>query len=206
MNGTELTLRASEFFKAMGFDISLAASYPLLSFMDLGGSIEHIPIVPARLAFNKHMAIDQQFTVDIDSFIDGDVGIDKLIPELDSSPLTDAFMTFRPLRLDVYALFRPLENGMLILRPNAGLSFLTIYGYKTVCFNAGVEGTVFLWRFFSGGLRIEYREKIWRQMLNLGFNCPYGKIDLGIYLESPDFVSGFTGKGLGVQVGLRGGY
>jgi hypothetical protein len=174
--------------------------------MDLGGGIEHIPIVPAKLSYGQHMNLDYQFDTDID-FLGGGFNEGNLMPGQETSfSSSDSFFAFAPLRLNLYAAFKPLKNEMLLVKTSLGFSFLTIYGYDDFCFNAGVEGTVFLGGFFSAGLGSEYKERIWKQKLWLGFDLRYAEIIFGINMEAPRFAASFSGKGLGLFWGVRLGY
>jgi hypothetical protein len=199
-----LNLRAADLFKATGFDLSFRACYPLFTFMDFGGGIEHIPVVPARLSFGQHQSVDYEVNT---GFSGSGFDMNNLTPEFKSAASTsDYFIAFRPLRLDLYAVWRPLKDNLLRVKPNLGFSFLTIYGYDDFCFNAGLEGVIFLGGFFSAGLGTEYKERIWKHKLRVDVNFRYVEIDFGINLEAPDFAASFSGKGLGFSAGLRFGY
>jgi hypothetical protein len=189
----------------IGFDMSLQVYYPLLPFMGLGGGIEHIPVVPAKLSAGQRRDINYQIDAEDNPLRGGEFNADNLTPGVDQSSL-DPFLAFRPLRLNLYAAFRLLKNGMLLVKPTLGFSFLTIYGYDDFCFNAGVEGVIFFAEFFSAGLGSEYKEKVWRHSVRLGFNIRYAEINLGIDMEAPAFAASFSGKGMGLFAGLRFGY
>jgi hypothetical protein len=189
----------------LGFDISLQAYYPLLPFMGLGGGIEHIPIVPAKFSDGQHWGVDFRTDINDNPLKGDDFNIDNLQPDIDD-PSSDPFFVFRPLRLNLYAAFRFLQNEMLLIKPTLGFSFLTIYGYDDFCFNAGLEAAVFLGGFFSAGVASEYKEKIWKHALRLGLNTRYAEINFGIAMEAPEFAASFTGKGMGFFLGLCFGY
>ena len=202
-NGS-IRVNGSDFFKAAGFDISLTAAYPLFSFLEVGGGIEHIPVIPARLSHEKFLDYNYRLDTSVDG-LNGDFNVDDMTPELASS--SDAsFFAFRPLRFDFFAVYKPLKSGLAVIRPNIGFSCLTIFGYDKACFNAGLEGTVFLWGVFSASLGSEYKERLWRQKLTLGLNLRVVELNLGINLEAPDFADSFRGKGMGFLLGISVGY
>jgi hypothetical protein len=191
--------------QAVGFDLSLQVYYPLLPFMGLGGGIEHIPIVPAKISDGQRWNIDYQIEAGDNPLKGGDFNADNLKPDIGASS-SDSFLAFRPLRLNLYAAFRLLKNEMLLVKPTLGFSFLTIYGYDDFCFNAGVEGRVFFAKFFSAGIGSEYKEKVWKQTVRLGFSIRYAEINLGMNMEAPKFAASFSGKGMGFFASLRFGY
>jgi hypothetical protein len=214
---SEFSLKASDImksFNAWGLDLSVEAEYALNSRWDLGGSIASIPLRPSTLRYGIEYHID----TNMDFFgkngpfgnsdEDEDEGEDEDFFEIDPPEARDdlAFRAFRPLRFDFYANYRPLDTQRIVLRPNIGFSALTVYGYDKACFNAGLEARLNLKQVFSVSLGTGYREKIWRHDLNLMLNLRVFELDLGISLQSPDFVGSFRMQGVGASLGLRLGY
>jgi hypothetical protein len=111
----------------------------------------------------------------------------------------------RPLRFDLYALFRPLRTQFLVLRPNAGLSLFTLYG-SSPCFNLGLEGQLNLWRLFSVNLGTGFTELIWKHWLGITLNLRLVELNLGLSLRSQEFTESFKLNGLGVSLGLHIGF
>jgi hypothetical protein len=203
---------------ARGFDFSLDVEYLFLPKLDLGGSITNIPLVPAVL--RRHM--NYHFNYEIDPFTDSDTGeirdwrdffdngFDIKNPEMEDPVFADdaSFSVFRPLRFDFYALYRPFTVKWLVLKPHIGFSALTIYGYDVdgMCFNAGLEARLNLKRIFSVSLGTDFREKLWRHSLGLMLNLRVLELNLGVNLQSQDFVGSFSLEGAGVFLGLRIGF
>jgi hypothetical protein len=75
-----------------------------------------------------------------------------------------------------------------------------------MCFNAGLEAQLNLKRIFSLALGTGYREKIWRHSFGLMLNLRVIQLDLGVSLQSQDFVGSFRVQGAGAVVGLRFGF
>ncbi|MDR3334516.1 MAG: hypothetical protein LBT13_06480 [Treponema sp.] len=191
---------------AKGFDFSLAGEYGLLPILDVGMVISHIPLIPALLHHEMRMELSYTFAVDnlYDTLIDGDFALND--PVSDSTYRDDAsFRVFRPLRFDCYALFKPVGTSLFVLKPNIGLSFLTIYG-NTPCFNVGLEGQMNIMRFFSVALGTGYTERLWKHRLALGLNLRVVELDAEVSLQAPQLTSSFNLEGLGVSVGLRFGF
>ncbi|MDR0721192.1 MAG: hypothetical protein LBF75_00155, partial [Treponema sp.] len=92
--------------QGLGFDLSLQAEYALLPFLDLGGTLSHIPLGGAVL--NHQMRIySEEFVIDGSSLLQ-DPTLDIPEFELQRKYTTGSYRVFRPLRFDVYALYRPL--------------------------------------------------------------------------------------------------
>jgi hypothetical protein len=197
-------------FRAAGFDMSFFTEYALLPMLDLGGSISHLPVVPSHLTYGMH-------TVSEFAFPDSSGGIDEsFIDALVNNRLSDLnaqtfylegdyLSVFRPLRFDFFGRYKPFRNDIFSLKPNIGLSFLTIYGYDKVCFNADLAGR-FAVKFFALELSTGYRERMWMHKLGMTLNFRPFELDLGIGLMSRNFADSFRFKGLNLALGMRFGY
>jgi hypothetical protein len=129
------------------------------------------------------------------------------MPEVTTSFTDDANISvLRPLRFDLFMEFRPVEIDLFVLRPAAGISLLTVYGPGAVCFNAGVEGQINVFKSFSLILSSAYRERIWRQSLSFTLNLRVLELTTRLSLQGADFGSSFGGKGLAVSLGMRFGF
>jgi hypothetical protein len=199
--------------EAWGLDLSLSAEYNFRPKLDFGGSITNLPLYAATL---RH-GLNYQFNYTIDPFKDkslsdllnGD-GFDLDTPEMPDPVFSDdlSFSVFRPLRFDYYLLYRPLATHLIVLKPDIGFSALTVFGYEAdkICFNAGLEAQLNLKRMFTLSLATGYREKIWRHNLGFMLNFRVIELDLGVALQSQDFVGSFLIKGAGVYAGVRLGF
>jgi hypothetical protein len=195
-----------------GFDLSLDVSYPLFTFLELGGTLTHIPVLPAHMTTGRRINKDYQVNGSgkplKDIVEDGDW--DSL---LDPEPSEDDLVSFtgddqevkRPLRFDVYAVYRPFRNWMrLSLKPSVGLSLFTVY--NTTHFNVGLETEFKLINMFGLTWDFRYREDVWLNKLGLMLNFRVLELDLGLGFRSQDLPGAFTAKGLYGSVGFRLGF
>ncbi|MDR1238710.1 MAG: hypothetical protein LBK27_01220 [Treponema sp.] len=195
-----------------GLDTSFDAEYACNPRWDLGASVAHIPLYPARLRYGAQIRYNYPLDFDVDELLEDLLNgrFDLSLPELTDPVFYDnlAFRVFRPLRFDFYAAWKPFSTKLIVLKPDIGFSALTVHGYEAdkMCFNAGLEAQLNLKRIFSLSLATGYREKIWRHGLGLMLNLRVLQIDLAVALQSPDFVGSFKIQGAQAAVGLRFGY
>ncbi|MDR2897784.1 MAG: hypothetical protein LBU99_03140 [Spirochaetaceae bacterium] len=198
------------FLEGKGFDLSLDVEYALFPILDLGLSVDSIPIVPAvlnkKIGFSTEL-VNIEMENALDQLINGSFEIPEL-PDFGNMELEyseeAAQKVFRPMTFDVYALFRPLKSNFLVLRPNIALSFFTVYG-KPV-FGAGVLAQMNVLRVFSLDLGIGYKELLWKTQLGFMLNLRVLQLNVKATLQSQDFVGMFKASGLDVAVGFRLGF
>jgi len=188
-----------------GFDISLEGEYELFpSLLDLGASLSRIPLVPATMRNRMIIAMDD-FSLDIkgeDLIAGKEIDVPKF--KYTTSYESANYKIFRPLRFDVYALFRPFGD-FFVVRPNMGFS--VSINDKEGYFNAGAEAKVELFRgMFLFHLGTGLEESLWKQRLGFGFNSRVFELDLEAVFRSQRFTGSFSGQGFGVNLGLRFGY
>jgi hypothetical protein len=190
------------FVKSAGFDVGISAEYPLLSHFDLGAKISGIPLYPSTPAYKTRSSINLTLVdFKIEDLFGQNYDFYTMENETVYSSNSDR-KVIRPLRFDVYGIYRPLETDFLVFVPMLGLSALTFYGNDKVLFNAGLECSVRYPAFLTSSLSVEYREKVWREKLGAAFRFRHVAFNLGIGLSSPDFVKSFTGRGFSVDLGL----
>jgi hypothetical protein len=191
----------------MGFDISAVGEYALLPFLDLGLGITHIPLVPAlmRHRMSQRMSYAAVFEDIYNSFTEGEFDLPE--PKVDSAYTDSAFFpVLRPLRFEFFVDIKPVKTDLIVIRPDIGFSVLTVYGYDTACFNAGLKGEINLFdiaRFYMG---TGYRERIWANTFGFAVNLRVFELDGEIRFQGPDFVNSLKPGGLGAALGLRFGY
>jgi hypothetical protein len=198
---------------ALGLDVSVGTEYALSSILDAGVLISHIPLSASRLSYRARVKGLFEFNPEsaeaegslLDRLQAGE--IDSLITIEDPELTYSRGITFvsRPLRFDLYALFRPFSTQFLVLRPNAGISLFTLYG-SSPCFNLGLEGQINLWRLFSVSLGTGYTELIWKHWLGINLNLRFVELNLGLSLRSQEFTESFKLNGLGLSLGLHIGF
>jgi hypothetical protein len=191
----------------LGFDIGAEGEYALYPFLDLGLGISHIPLVPAILhhRMSQRTTYEAPFPDMYDTFTGGDFDLPD--PELDTTYTDNAsFPVLRPLRVDFFADIKPLKTELIVIRPNIGFSVLTVYGYDTACFNAGLKGEINILDVVRLYMGTGYRERIWANSFGFALNFRFVEFDGEIRLQGPDFVSSLEPGGLGVALGFRVGY
>ena len=148
--------------------------------------------------YSKKFAIDgsellQNQTLEIPEF------------ELEQEYTTGSHRVFRPLRFDVYALYRPLLVDFFAIRPNIGFTHVLAGGIPPY-FNAGVEFRLNVLRILFFHLGTGYEEAIWRHRLGFALNLRIIELDLEGGLRSQDLDKSFNLQGASVKVGLRLGF
>ncbi|MDR2094950.1 MAG: hypothetical protein LBP76_05455 [Treponema sp.] len=189
----------------LGFDISAGAEYALLPTLDLGASISHLPLVPARMSHRMHIS-SGEFTITstLDELTAGDIDLPE--PEFVTSYDSNAdFYVLRPFRLNAYINYKPDAAGLFVIRPSLGFSLLSIDNYAP-CFNAGIEGQVNVLKIFSIALSAGYVERIWAYNFRFMLNFHVAEMLFGVSLRETGFANAFDARGLGVSLGLRFGY
>jgi hypothetical protein len=191
----------------LGFDIGAEGEYALFPFLDLGLGISHIPVVPAmaRHRMSQRMSYSAVFEDLYGSFTEGEFDLPE--PEL-TSTYTDNenFPILRPLRLEFFARVKPVNTDLIVIRPDIGFSLLTVYGYDTACFNAGLKGEISIFDIVQFSMGAGYREKIWANTFGFAVNLRVFELGGEIRLQGPDFTGSLKPGGLGAALGLRFGY
>lgn len=199
--------------EARGFDFSLTAEYEMLPILDLGGSVSHIPLMPASLSHRMSDRMGYSFNRDgeplsILDMLEDDFDFDSIFTEetLETVYADDAaFRVFRPLSFDVYFQYKPLKTKSIILKPNFGFSVLTVY--EKACFNFGLEGKLDWKNFVSLALRSGFRERVWRhEAAVMLINTRILQVNFGVGIQSQNFVDSFKIKGAQAAVGVRLGF
>lgn len=210
--GGSPTLDASQGLNLKGgVDLSGHAEYALFPFLDLGGSLTHLPIVPAVMTEYSEIDMDYTFDMGEDSLMDlfgGDLDLSSKMegPNYEYNQGQEKKRVYRPLRIEAYARYKPFERDWIriALKPALGFSLNTIYNKP--CFNLSLESRFDFWRYASLILETRLRERVWRQRLALELNMKVLELDIGIASQSQNFTGSFLSKGLGVTVGFRLGW
>jgi hypothetical protein len=191
----------------LGFDISAEGEYALFPVLDLGLGITHIPLVPAilRHRMSQQMTYAAVFDDMYSSFTEGEFELPE--PKLESVYRDDAsFPVFRPLRVEFFADIKLVSSDLVVIRPNIGFSVLTVYGYETACFNAGLKGEINIFDRVRLSMGTGYRERIWANAFGFAVNFRVFELAGEIRLQGSDFINSLKPGGLGAALGLRFGY
>jgi hypothetical protein len=192
----------------LGADLSVELLWLFRPWLDLGAGISHIPVVPATLKYRTGLRADYSWQAeDLFQELSGGTFSIPGLPQIEQSRSESSFTVLRPLRLDFFALYRPVaETDLFVIRPAIGLSFLTAYGYGQVCFNIALEGQVNILRGFSLKLSTGLDEWVWQHRLALAFNVHAVELRLAASLRGTDFAGSWTGRGLGLSLGMSFGW
>ena len=190
-----------------GVDLSVNGEYALFPFLDVGGSLSSIPLIPAALenGMMYSLKMDEPFTVTTDDLLNGNV---DGLPDFDiddGKPFTEKVNVFRPLRFDIYARYKPFNSEFLVIRPNIGFSvdINNEEGY----FNAGVEAQLDLFNeMLMINLGTHYTDAVWMHRLGLALNFRAFELDLSGALRSESFAGSFQAQGFNIDLGLRFGW
>jgi hypothetical protein len=192
---------ANALLEGAGVDISLQGEYALLPMLDLGGTLSHVPLSGSVL--HNQMRLSSDFKIDGGNLLQ-DQNLE--IPEftLQEEYLDDvSYKVFRPLRFDVYALYRPVD--FFTLRPNIGFTHILGGGISPLV-NVGFEVRLNVLRIFFLHLGTGYEEAFWRHRLGFALNLRVLEVDLEAGLKSPDFEKSFNMQGASVNLGIRVGF
>jgi len=199
----------------LGFDLSLGLEYPLYSWLDIGTSIVNLPIPFAAARLNHYTLLRDSVyfdssKIDINDLIDGEG-----IPE-DAYHVPDDFdpeygydsggkALYRPFKMLFYANYRPFDSYILTLIPSLGFSINRLYP-SIGAIEGGISACLDLGNIFIATLGINYTDRKWKNSLDLVFNFRAIELDVGVSVQSPDFIKSFQGAGLGVSVGVKLGW
>ncbi|MDR2798608.1 MAG: hypothetical protein LBB80_09715 [Treponema sp.] len=196
-------LDPSVVMQGSGFDLSLQGEYALLSMLDVGGTLSHIPLGGAVLHHQMRI-YSEKIEINGDTLLtDQNLNIPEF--ELKQEYTTGSYRVFRPLRFDVYALWRPLRVDFFTIRPNIGFTHVLGEGIPPY-FNAGLELRLNVLRVLFFHLGTGYEESLWKHRLGFALNLRIFELDLEAGLRSQDLDKSFNLQGASVKVGLRFGF
>ncbi|GHV80367.1 hypothetical protein AGMMS49944_21580 [Spirochaetia bacterium] len=190
-----------------GFDVSLNGEYSLFPFLDVGGTLSRIPIVPSKLSNGQGITFAGDIINNENLFSGiGDIGS----PEINTSDSLDTLWVVRPLRFDVYVLYRPFKKDLLIIKPSIG--FTAINPSEEVYFNGILEaqlnvGTIAnIGQIFHLYLNTGIEEGYWRHRLGFALNFRAVELDIEAGLKSQHYLKSYQVSGAEVSVGMKFGW
>ncbi|GHU52436.1 hypothetical protein FACS189496_2580 [Bacilli bacterium] len=190
-----------------GADLSVTGEYALFPILDVGGTISHIPIVPATLSNGKKFAVKGDI-VNTTSLLDGigetDIGLEE-------GESLDDLLVVRPMRFDVYVLYRPLRRDLLTIKPSIG--FTAINPSEEVYFNGILEAQLRVGKLrnnpgnlFKLYLNTGIEEGYWRHKLGFALNFRAVELDFETELKSQGYPNSYQGNGLEFTFGMKFGW
>jgi hypothetical protein len=186
-----------------GFDLSLYGEYAIFPILDVGGTLSHIPLKGAVLSNQMQVSMDD-YTIDGSTLLQ-DQNLEIPDFELKEEYTSASYRVFRPLRFDVYGLYRPLKVDFFTLKPNIGFTHV-IGGGIPPYFNAGLELRLSVLRLLFFHLGTGYEEAVWRHRMGFALNLRILELDFEAGLRSQDFEKSFNMQGFSVALGIRFGF
>jgi len=204
--------------EALGFDFSLGADFPLFDWIDVGVKFINIPLSPSRL--KHYIEIIGKGTVDtsiisFEDLIDGKFPNDiyyfpeEIVPQYGKE--SGHYVFFRPFKMLLTADFYPLyflnemPNRYLILSPVLGFSINTLF-VQPAAIEVGLKVSTDLANMFIPSISFFYEDQMWKNKFDFAFNLRAFQLNLGVAMQSQDFLKSWTGAGLRVNVGLIFGW
>ncbi|GHV77568.1 hypothetical protein AGMMS49942_23890 [Spirochaetia bacterium] len=189
-----------------GADLSVSGEYALFPILDVGGTISHIPIVPATLHGTKYTVTGD--IINTPSLLDG-IGETNIGTKKVGS--ADERLVVRPLRFDFYALYRPLRRDLLTLKPSIG--FTVLNPSEEAYFNGVLEVRLHIGRLpnipgyiFNPYLSTGIEEGYWRHKLGYALNFRAVELDFEVGLKSQDYLMSYQASGLEFTFGMKFGW
>jgi hypothetical protein len=194
-------------FGSGGVDVSLSAEYALFTRLDLGLSISHIPMLPARMSKGYELSIPHTDIIDVTDL--NEIDPDNLIKDIEIKGDDDyvslpALTIFRPMRFDFYNIYRPFKSDIFSVRPNIGFTVLT--ASEETYLNMGTRITMDLKRLFVLYFDSGLEEGLWRHKLGFELNLRAFELDLEAGMHSQDYLRSWAATGLSVKLGLAFGW
>jgi hypothetical protein len=186
-----------------GVDLVLRAEYPVYHNFTVGASLGHIPLVPAQLTKKYSLSGGFEISKTLEDIINNDFDLPDIDPvgEYDD----DHKMVFRPFKIGVDAVYRPLNIRLLTLRPEAALVFNSVYD-TPVYLDFGIAGELNLWDILILSAGTHFEDLVWKERAGLTLNLRIFEISAGITTQSQQFLRSFQGAGFAVDLGVRMGF
>jgi hypothetical protein len=193
----------ADMFGKGGVDLVLRAEYPVRRNFIVGGTLGHIPLVPAQLTDKYTLSGGFTLNKTIEEILDKDFEM----PEPDSFRTyeTGHKAVFRPFKIGVDAVYRPFYIRLLTLKPEAALVFNSIYN-TPVYLDFGITGEVNLARIFTVDVGTHLEDLVWKERIGFTFNFRLLEFRAGLTTQSQDFLRSFQGAGFALDFGFRIGF
>ncbi|GHV02663.1 hypothetical protein FACS189485_03750 [Spirochaetia bacterium] len=190
-----------------GADLSVTGEYALFPILDVGGTLSHIPIVPATLSNGKKFAVKGDI-VNTPTLLEGIGETDIRLG--DGESIVDR-QVVRPMRFDVYVLYRPFRTDLLTIKPSIG--FTAINPSEETYFNGILEAQLHVGKLrnnpgnlFKLYLNTGIEEGYWRHKLGFALNFRAVELDFETGLKSQDYLKSYQASGLEFTLGMKFGW
>jgi len=197
-----------------GVDFHLGAEYPLSEVLglsqrfkfldfDVGVDFFNIPLVPS--AMKNYMEMSARIGSDetLDFFGNG-TDWDSFFEYNDMVYREGNEIILRPFKMHIWADWRPF--GILIsFIPTLGFAVNPLY-VQPFSFEGGIKARLDVLNKFIAILGVNFEDRLWKNSVDLVFNSRAFEFDLGVNMQSADFVKSWTGGGYGLNFGFKFGW
>jgi hypothetical protein len=192
-----------DMFGKGGVDLVLRAEYPVRHNFIIGGSLGHIPLVPAQLTDRYTLSGGFEFHKTLEEILKNELSMPD--PESFQTYEEDHTSVFRPFKIGVDAVYRPFNIRLLTVRPEAALVFNSIY--KTpVYLDFGVAGELNLADIFTVTAGTHLEDLVWKERIGVALNFRILEVTVGLTTQSQDLLRSFQGAGFGLDFGFHLGF
>jgi len=204
-----------------GFDFNVGFEYPLakeiglskiLPFLDFDISLNfvHVPLIASKIS--DYTQIDGRFgSNEPIKLFNGDDNGNGFLSSFDSSnnePYTgtEEIEVTRPFKIVARLDWRPLFGiKLLTVSPVFGLCYNKLY-HDPVSWEWGLNACLNLANFLLVKAGVNYTDRIYINSIGIAINVKAFELDIGGDLRSQTFTDSWTGKGFGVNFGLKFGW
>jgi len=182
-----------------GLDLTLGATYPLLKNLDLGASLQSIPLLPASL--ENRTKFTTSVSVDMAQVLKN---MNDPVQTSETSDFTydkEKIMILRPFKFGLNADWRPFNKKILSLRPDMALGV-----YDGVFVDAGLLTRVNLANILIFDLDTGYRDRMWKHRIGMILNFRITETEIGFSTQSQAFTKSFGFSGMNLFIGTRIGF
>ena len=199
--------------KDIGVDFSIGAQYAIFPSLDVGLEVLHIPAWAASLRNEASFSLNADYTVHpvLDSATGGTDGKyfegSYEMSEITYTTLTEPKKIRRPIEAVLMTEWRPFGEWFDV-NGSAGYVFGENHNFK---FAVGAGFHLLRMSKLGGhmldfNIKSGYQDRIWTQQAQLIWNLRALELEFNVSSRSSNFLSSFTGTGLGAGFGLRIGF
>lgn len=210
-NPTNIDINA--LLKDVGVDFSIGAQYAILPGLDVGLEVLHIPAWAASLRHETAFAASADYKVNsvLDS-VAGNSGSQFYegkfeVGDPTYTTLTEPKKIRRPIEAVLMTEWRPFGEWFDV-NGSAGYVFGENHNFK---FTVGAGFHLLRMSKLGGhmldfNIKSGYQDRIWTQQAQLIWNLRVFELEFNVSSRSANFLSSFTGTGLGAGLGFRVGF
>jgi len=205
-----------------GFDLNIGLEYPLakeiglskiLPFLDFDISINaiHVPIIKSKISNYTEVSGrigDSDNPITLFNGEDGSDFFSSFETPDSSEPVTGVaeIEVSRPFKIIMRLDWRPIwGTKLLTISPVFGFSYNELYS-DPVSWEWGVNACLNLANFFLVKAGVNYMDRMYINSVGIAINLKAFELDVGVDIRAQTFEDSWTGKGMGVNFGLKFGW